>query len=91
MYLWWETLWVMRQCLAAPTMSHSQVEEWISGSFIQSHCPCSTLWAISMFSMILARARLAVPAHQHTRLEPKASSIRPATSSPRWAAMVRWM
>ena len=72
-------------------MSHSQVEEWISGSFIQSHCPCRTLCAISMFSMILARASVPAPAHQVTRLEPKASSSRPAASSARWAAMVRWM
>ena len=35
-------------------MSHSQLLEWISGSFIQSHWPCMTLWPISMFSRILA-------------------------------------
>ena len=38
-------------------VSHSQVEEWISGSFIQSHWPCMTLWPISMFSRILAADR----------------------------------
>ena len=48
-------------------MSHSHVEEWISGSFIQSHWPCMTLWPISMFSMILATPRVAVPAHHAER------------------------
>ncbi len=91
MYLWWATLWVSRQCLAAPAISHSQVAEWISGSFIQSHWPCRTLWPISMFSMILASASVPIPAHQATRREPNASSNRAATSSERWAAMVRWM
>ena len=37
-------------------MSHSQVVEWISGSFIQSHWPWPMLWASSMFSMLLAAA-----------------------------------
>ena len=34
-------------------MSHSQVLEWISGSFIQSHWPWVMLWPSSMFSMHL--------------------------------------
>ena len=72
-------------------MSHSQVEEWISGSFIQSHWPCMTLWPISMFSMILATPRVAVPAHQYERLELPASRSRPATSNARWKPMVRRM
>ena len=50
-------------------MSHSHVEEWISGSFIQSHWPCMTLWPISMFSMILETPSVAVPAHQAERFE----------------------
>ena len=91
MYLWWEKLWVTRQCFAAPVMSHSQVEEWISGSFIQSHWPWMTLWLISMFSMILASASVAVPATHALRLDPNANINRPATSRPRWAAMMRWM
>ncbi len=84
-------LWVNRQCLDAPLMSHSHVEEWISGSFIQSHWPCMTLWPISMFSMILDAASVRVPAHQAERFELAASRSRPATSSVRWAAMVRRM
>jgi hypothetical protein len=72
-------------------MSHSHVEEWISGSFIQSHWPCMTLWPISMFSMILERPNVAVPAHQAERFDPAASISRPATSSARCAAMVRRM
>ena len=42
-------------------MSHSQVVEWISGSFIQSHWPWPILWPSSMFSMLLAAARASVP------------------------------
>ena len=91
MYLWCTKLWVYRQCLDDPLMSHSHVEEWISGSFIQSHWPCMTLWPISMFSTILATPRVAVPAHQAERRELAASSSRPATSSARCAAMVRRM
>nr|VTP01646.1 hypothetical protein BIN_B_04151 [Mycobacterium riyadhense] len=72
-------------------MSHSQVEEWISGSFIQSHWPCMTLWPISMFSMILATPRVTAPAHHAERFELAANSSRPLTSSARCAAMVRRM
>ncbi len=72
-------------------MSHSHDEEWISGSFIQSHWPCMTLWPISMFSTILATLSVAVPAHQAERRLLNASSNRPATSRARCAAMVRWM
>ena len=50
-----------------------------------------TLWPISMFSMILATPRVAVPAHHAERFELAASISRPATSSARWAAMVRRM
>ena len=50
-----------------------------------------TLWPISMFSMILATPSVTVPAHQAERFELAASSSRPATSRPRWAAMVRRM
>src|SRR6478752_2269487 len=42
-------------------MSHSQVLEWISGSFIQSHWPWQMLWPSSMFSMLLATASAVVP------------------------------
>ena len=45
-------------------MSQSQVGEWMSGSFIQSHWPCMTLWPISMFSRIFATERPAVPSTQ---------------------------
>ena len=69
--------------------SHSHDEEWISGSFIQSHWPCMTLWPISMFSMIFAKPSVTAPAHHAERLEPAASMTRPATSRPLWAAIVR--
>ena len=59
-------------------MSHSHVEEWISGSFIQFHWPCMTLWPISMFSMILARLGVTVPAHHDERFALPASMSRPA-------------
>ena len=36
-YVWWMKLWLCFQCSDVPAMSHSQVLEWISGSFIQSH------------------------------------------------------
>ncbi|PQM46756.1 hypothetical protein C1Y40_03065 [Mycobacterium talmoniae] len=91
MNLWCWKLWVNRQCLDAPLMSHSQLLEWISGSFIQSHWPCMTLWPISMFSMILATPNVTVPAHQAVRRELAASNSRPASSRPRCAAMVRRM
>ena len=47
-------------------MSHSQVAEWISGSFIQSHWPWQMLWESSMFSMDLAAASPTVPVAQPT-------------------------
>jgi len=72
-------------------MSHSQDEEWISGSFIQSHWPCMTLWPISMFSTILATPSVTVPAQKAERRELAVSMMRPAISRARWAAMVRRM
>jgi hypothetical protein len=84
-------LWVKRQCFEEPPMSHSHDEEWISGSFIQSHWPCMTLWPISMFSTIFATPNVAVPAHQADRRELAASMSRPAISNARCAAMARWM
>ena len=36
----------------------------MAGSFIQSHCPCRTLWPISMFSRIFATDRPVVPRTQ---------------------------
>ena len=72
-------------------MSHSHVFEWISGSFIQSHCPWLTLWPISMFSTLFANASAAVPNSQPVRERLHAMSRRAATSSERWNAMVRRM
>ena len=48
-------------------MSHSHVLEWISGSFIQSHWPWLTLWPISMFSTLFAKASDTVPKTQPAR------------------------
>ena len=72
-------------------MSHSHVLEWISGSFIQSHCPWPTLWAISMFSMLLAVASAIVPTSQPTFERLRLMTIRAATSSVRCRRIVRRM
>jgi hypothetical protein len=69
-------------------VSQSQVEEWMSGSFIQSHWPCMTLWPISMFSRILAIESVAVPAtHAGLKREAK-SSTRPITASRRCISII---
>ena len=60
-HVWWTRLWPCFHWSAGQTESHSHTVELISGSFIQSHWPCMTLWPISMFSRILARPRPAVP------------------------------
>ena len=49
---------------AGEAVSQSQVEEWMVGSFIQSHWPCRTLCPISMFSRIFATDSPAVPSTQ---------------------------
>ena len=72
-------------------MSHSHVLEWISGSFIQSHCPWPTLWPISMFSMLFATARAIVPRTQPVRVRLQPITSRAATSSVRWNVIVRRM
>ena len=70
-------------------MSHSQLVEWISGSFIQSHCPCMMLCPSSMFSTILATPSAPAPIAQAVLLrEPSISSTRAPTSRPRWKRMV---
>ena len=75
-------------CSAGCAVSHSQLEEWISGSFIQSHWPCMTLWPISMFSRILATPSMAAPA-THAGFQRDAKSVtRPATARPRWIVMM---
>ena len=72
-------------------MSHSQVVEWISGSFIQSHWPWETLWPISMFSTLFANASDAVPTTQPARDRLQPITSRAATSRVRWNLMVRRM
>ncbi len=63
-----------RSCASASTpagveaVSQSQVEEWMFGSFIQSHWPCRTLWPISMFSRIFATDRPVVPSDPRGRV-----------------------
>ena len=76
---------------AGVTKSHSQVVEWMSGSRIQSHWPCSTLCPISMFSRILARLSSVVPATQAPLFLLTSSAARPEISSPRWILMTRRM
>ena len=80
------------QSAELPTRSHSQVVEWISGSFIQSHWPCMMLWPSSMFSRILATPSTPAPIAQTVRLRaPKYSSVREPISSPRCRRMMLWM
>ena len=62
-------------------LSHSQVVEWICGSRIQSHWPCSTLWPISMFSRILETESIAVPASHAGGNSENSSAARPPSSS----------
>ena len=76
---------------AGVTKSHSHVVLWMSGSRIQSHCPCSTLWPISMFSRIFATDSIAVPATRAVRLLDRSSVARPATSRERCTLMTRRM
>src|SRR6266702_2420861 len=90
-YVWCTKLCECCHMSAGEAESHSQVVEWISGSRIQSHCPCSTLWPISMFSRILETASAAVPASQAGGRTDTNSSVRPPTSRPRWTAMTRRM
>src|SRR3954451_21542485 len=65
-------------------MSHSHVVEWIFGTRIQSHWPCSTLCPISMFSRIFATLRPAVPSTQAGGKIEASSTIRLPSSSERW-------
>src|SRR6476661_349189 len=63
----------------------------MSGSRIQSHCPCRTLWPISMFSRIFATDSIAVPATNAVFFLDRSSVARPATSRVRWTRMTRRM
>src|SRR6478752_9312772 len=89
-------LWLCFHCSAGWAVSHSQLDEWISGSFIQSHWPCMTLWPISMFSRILASPSRPAPAIQAgTRVfrdcRPASRVTRPAVARPRCTLMIRLM
>jgi hypothetical protein len=70
-------------------MSHSQLVEWISGSFIQSHWPWQTLWPISMFSTDFAYASADVPMIQPVLERVPAIVNLAARSRVRWKTMVR--
>src|SRR3954471_4419830 len=81
---WWECF----HASGVDAESQSHVEEWMSGSFIQSHWPCMTLWPISMFSRILASEVSAVPSTQAgLKREPK-STTRPLTASRRCISVI---
>ena len=84
MNVWCTKLCECFHCSAGQVVSHSQVPEWISGSFIQSNWPCMTLWPISMFSRILPAASIAVPASQAGGNMLANKVMRPATISRRW-------
>ena len=68
-------------------LSHSQVVEWILGSRIQSHCPCMTLWPISMLSTILEIDSPTVPSNQAGGNSENSSTARLPSSSLRWASI----
>src|SRR6478609_2721416 len=72
-------------------MSHSQVEEWILGSRIQSHWPWRMLWPISMLSRILEMLRPAVPSTQAGGNALNSSTAREPSSILRWVSMTRRM
>ena len=89
--MWWTSLWLCFHCSAGDAMSHSQVEEWIFGSRIQSHWPWRMLWPISMLSRILAMLRPAVPSTQAGGKALKSSTAREPSSILRWVSMSRRM
>ena len=61
----------------------------MSGSFIQSHWPCRTLWPISMFSRILATERPAVPSDPGGLVaRRRAARSAPSTASRRWSSIM---
>ncbi len=84
-YAWWSSLCACFHCSDGDAWSHSQAVEWIFGSRIQSHWPCMMLWPISMFSMILATERPAVPRIQAGGKNDASRTARLPSSSLRWA------
>ncbi len=68
---------------AGEAVSQSHVDEWMFGSFIQSHWPCMTLCPISMFSRIFAIDRPAVPSTQAGLNREKISTAREIAPSRR--------
>ena len=84
-------LWEWRQASAVDAVSQSQARELITGSFIQSHWPCRTLWPISMFSRIFARPSVEAPTIQGMRQREATSSARPSSASRRWSPMIERM
>src|SRR3954471_11008272 len=86
-YLWCTKLWLCFHCSLGQAVSHSQALECTSGSFIQSHCPWMTLCPSSMFSMILARPSIVVPAAQAGGNALANKAARPPAASPRWSLM----
>src|SRR3954467_4454377 len=87
-YVWWMKLWECFHASLVDAVSQSHVEEWICGSFIQSHWPCITLWPISMFSRILARESPAVPSTQAGLKRENTSTARERTSSRRCISII---
>ena len=84
-------LWEWRQASAVEAVSQSQARELITGSFIQSHWPCITLWPISMFSRILAMPSVAAPSAHGMRQREATSSARPISARRRWKAIIERM
>ncbi len=70
-------MWECFHASLVEAVSQSHTCELITGSFIQSHCPCMTLWPISMFSRILASESTTVPASQAGGNSEGSSSARP--------------
>ena len=84
-------LWEWRHACAVEAVSQSHARELITGSFIQSHWPCMTLWPISMFSRILAIPSVLAPRTHGIRQREAISSTRPISASRRWNAIIERM
>ena len=84
-------LWEWRHASAVEAVSQSQDRELMTGSFIQSHWPCMTLWPISMFSRIFDMPSVAAPSSHGTRQREAISSARPISASRRWKAIIERM
>jgi len=80
-------LWECFHISEGDALSHSQVVEWILLSRIQSHCPYSTLWPISIFSTILEMESPTVPVIHAGGNSENSRMARLPRSSLRWPSI----